>query len=422
MGLSAGARKPVPLSPSDFYIGEGWAEVGADAGQAREQAKARALGDLARNVRVTVRTALIDVLGQSAGQTRQSLESRIDAYADIPPTRLDREEFIFNQPRRGQLACRVGVNRARFDADVRRDLLAKKKRALDDAERARSALKDGRLADALAALQSLQTRAAADFPGLPLDGDANADGKTVDVLRWAQIRRDELLESLKLACPPGPFIYGEDGRFPEPFAVRAAWSGPRPAALDGLPLRAVWTHRPDHAVERAVTDKEGIALLHPPVDVFVESAVLKITLDDEEGGPSAACRSDFHRRRQAAVTVTADREDVRGPLSDEVLSRLKRLPWDVRTGDEGAERGRDSRIRLSARTRVVRHPDGEIHRAEVVIDADIYSGPAGKTVFHGEGPSAAAFGGTPTDAVQNAVKALIPKISPWLTEKVKGLP
>lgn len=422
-GLLTGAARKPTLSPrSDFYTGEGWAELGADTGQAREQAKSRALGDLARNVRVTVRSAIIDVLGQTAGQTRQSLESKINTYAEIPATRLDREEFILNEPRRGQLTCRVAVNRARYDGEVRQDLMNKKNRALDEARLAHAALRDGRLADAWKSLETLHSRAAADFPNLALDGDADGDGKTEDVLLWGRSRQTDLRGALKLTCAPGPFIFGDDGRYPGEVTARIAWAGKGPVRLDGFPLRARWTHRPEVVAAEGFSDKGGECPLHPTVDLFVESSLLQVELDGEEAGVEVACQSAFHRRRQAVLTVTADRNDVQTKITQETLARLKRLPWDVRTAEEVPSKGSFTTVALDVHTTAVRHPEGEIYRATLVIQANIYAGFLGKEVFQGPGPTTVAFGATPADAVRQALKNVLPQLGPWLEDKVKDLP
>ncbi|MBK8575203.1 MAG: hypothetical protein IPN90_05825 [Elusimicrobia bacterium] len=364
---------------------------------------------------------MIDVLGQTAGRPQQYLESKINATAEIPPTRLDREEFIMNQPRRGQLTCRVAVHRARYDGDVRRDLLNKKNRALEDARRAHTALEDGRLADALSALDSLQSRADADFPNLSLEGDADGDGKPEDVLVWARSRQGEIRNSLTLTCAPGPFIFGDDGRFAGAPTARLSWSGPGSVSLDGIPLRARWTHRPDHTADRKLTAKNGEVVFHPRVDLFVESSFLQVELD--ANSPITDCRSAFHRRRQALVFVGADREDVRVSLEQETVSRLKRFPWDVSlVNEEEISAGGGTTIRLDAHTKIVRYPEGDIHRAHIVFRATICSGGTGKSVFQGESPVLEGFGVSPADAVRVALETLKENFSPWLDEKVKGLP
>lgn len=420
--LSAGAKKPPAPARSDFYIGEGWAELGPDAGVAREQAKIRALGDLARNVRVTVRSAIIDVLGQTAGRPHQSLESKINTYAEIPATRIDREEFILNAPRRGQLTCRVAVNRARYDSDVRQDLITKKNQALEEAHLAHSALRDGRLADAWKVLENLQSRAATDFPNLPLEGDADNDGRDEDVLLWGRARQADLRRALKLTCSPGPFIFGNDGRYPGTPTARLAWTGPGSVRLEGFPLQARWTHRPDSVAAQSFSSKGGEAPFAPTVDLFVESSFLQVELDGGDGGPDVACQSAFHRRRQAVVTVKADRDDVQTKITQETLARLKRLPWDVRSEEEVPSKGSFTTVALDVHTTAVRHPEGEIYRATLVIQANIYAGFLGKEVFQGPGPTTMAFGATPADAVRQALKNVLPQLGPWLDEKVKELP
>jgi hypothetical protein len=408
-------------SSSDYYRGEGWADLGTDAGKAREQAKIRALGDLARNVRVSVRSVLIDVLGQTAGRPHQSLESTINATAEIPSTRLDREEFIMNQPRRGQLTCRVFVNRARYDADLRRDVLNKKNRALEDARRAHTALTGGRLADALNALDSFQDRAETDFPNLPIFGDADGDGRLEDVPAWARARKSFIRQSLTLTCAPGPFIFDADGRYSGTPTARVSWSGPGSVSLDGILLSARWTHRPDHVTEQRVTDRNGDAVFRPAADLFVESSLLQV--GNLARDIDTACESAFHRRRQVRVSVEAERDDVRSPLAEATVSRLKRFPWDVVVLEEDGPAGAGgTKVELNARTTVVRHPDGDIHRAHIALHSLIHSGGSGKVVYRGEAPGAEGFGGTPADAVSLAMEALLQKLGPWLDEKVKGLP
>lgn len=421
-GLVAGAKKPPPSPRSDFYIGEGWAEMGPDTGQSREQAKIRALGDLARNVRVTVRSTIKDVLGQNAGQTRQSLESKINTYAEIPSTRLDREEFILNEPRRGQLTCRVAVDRSRYDSEVRRDLLTKKNRALEESRLAHAALRDGRLATAWNALASLQTRASTDFPNLSLEGDADGDGVTEDVLLWGRSRQRELRGALKLTCSPGPFVFGDDGRYAGDVTAQLSWGGKGPARLEGIPLRARWTHRPNSVAAQSVSNKEGTALFSPTVDLFVESSFLQVDLDGEDGGPAVACQSAFHRRRQAVVTVKADRDDVQTTITQDTLARLKRLPWEVHRNEEVPSNGSAIHIALDVHTTIVRHPEGDIYRATLVILADIYSGVLGKNVFQGQGPTTVAYGATPADAVHRALENVRPQLGTWLDGKVNDLP
>ncbi len=420
--LSAGAKKPPAPARSDFYIGEGWAELGPDAGVAREQAKIRALGDLARNVRVTVRSAIIDVLGQTAGRPHQSLESKINTYAEIPATRLDREEFILNAPRRGQLTCRVAVNRARYDSDVRQDLITKKNRALEEAHLAHSALRDGRLADAWKVLENLQSRAATDFPNLPLEGDADDDGRDEDVLFWGRARQADLRRALKLTCSPGPFIFGNDGRYPGTPTARLAWTGPGSVRLEGFPLQARWTHRPDSVAAQSFSSKGGEAPFQPAVDLFVESSVFQIELAGEGAGPEGICQIPFHRRRQAFVTVTADREDVKTKMEEEIITQLKRFPWDVQSVEETAPSGSPIRISFHVPATIVRHPDGDIYRATLAVQASIDSIYAGKNVFRGQGPTASAFGATPAEAVRQATNNIVPQLGPWLENKVRDLP
>ncbi len=420
--LPGAARKPDNSSRSDFYIGEGWAELGTDTGAAREQAKNRALGDLARNVRVTVRSAIIDVLGQTADRPHQSLETKINTYAEIPPTRLDREEFILNEPRRGQIICRVAVNRARYDSEVRRDLLTKKNRALEEGRLAHAALRTGRLSVAWNALVSLQARAAADFPNLPLEGDADGDGKTEDVLLWGRTRQRELLGSLKLTCSPGPFIFGADGRYAGKPTARLKWMGDGPVQLEGFPLRARWTHRPDFVVGQSFSSKGGDAPFAPAVDLFVESSNLRVELDGDDEGVPVACQIPFHRRRQAVVTVKSDRDDIKTRIETESIRRLKRLPWDVRTEEEAPADGSSTHVALDVHAAIVRHPEGDIFRATLAVSANIYSGFSGKEVFQGEGPTTVAFGATPADAARHALDNILPEFGPWLDEKVKELP
>jgi hypothetical protein len=422
--VAGGGKKPLNVRPHEYYWGEGWAELGSDAGQAREKAKTRALGDLARNVRVSIRSTIIDVLGQSAGRPHESLESRIDTYANIPATRLDREEFLLHKPRRGLLICRVAVHRVRYDGEVHRDLMEKKNRALTEARRARTALNEGRLAEALQAIHSLQSRAATDFPGLTLEGVLDTPGKKEDVLGWALSQQDRIAGSLQLTCSPETIIFTADGRYDGPVTAHLFWTGPPGVNLDGISLQAQWTHRPQQVLSPGDTDKSGVALFSPVVDLFVEESTLEIGLRRNDGGPSVACQSDFHRRRSVVLAVRSDREEGRTLLSEFMENRLRRFPWNVRTETDGEKTplGSESLVSVEVQTTLSRHPDGAIHRSVIKSNGKIYSGSKGKWVFRGKGPSAKGFGATPADAVQVALEDFLGKLGPWMDSRVKGLP
>jgi hypothetical protein len=122
------------------------------------------------------------------------------------------------------------------------------------------------------------------------------------------------------------------------------------------------------------------------------------------------------------LTVTADRNDVQTKITQETLARLKRLPWDVRSEEEVPSKGSFTTVALDVHTTAVRHPEGEIYRATLVIQANIYSGFLGKEVFQGPGPTTVAFGATPAEAVRQALKNVLPQLGPWLDGKVKELP
>jgi len=302
--------------------------------------------------------------------------------------------------------------------------MAKKNRALAEAQRAHSALEEGRLAEALHAFALLQSRAETDFPGLPLEGVVDQNGKIVDVLAWARDHRDKILGSLRLECSSDPFIYDRNGRYAGPVTAQLIWTGTGPVHLEGIPLRSRWKHRPQQALLAVESDENGVGRFHPVVDLFVAHSTLEIEVEGHDGPPSPACQSLFHQRREVILNVQSNRNEVQSAFTDFVEDQLRRLPWDVRTESSGGSPppGEESLIAIEIQTTLTRHPDGEIHRSVLNSRVQIFSGPKGKWVFRGEGPSAEGYGATPTDAVKKALHALMGNWSDWMDNQVKGLP
>jgi hypothetical protein len=398
--------------------------LGRDPGRAREHAKARALGDLARNVRVTVRSAMIDVLGESAGRTRRELESRVDAYAALPPTTLDREDYFLHHPARGQIACRVALNRARYDESVRRDLAVKTARVLDHARAAAGARRDGRPADALTELAALRERADTDLPGLPIQGDPTGTGRTVDVVAWARAEADAWSADAALDVSSGPYIHDARGRGAAPVDVRFRWRGAVNRRVDGLALQAVWSHRPGRPAGRATTDDQGRAVFTPAVDPFFDAAELAIGLDPAVWGATrpALGRAAFHRRRSVRLDVRCDRADVARFMTEVLTGALKRLDWDVATAVDSTESGEDYEWRWEASVRTSKHPDAAIHSATIETRASLQRRRDGVTLVRGPGPSALGRGASPADALRAALEEGRARWAGWALERSRGLP
>jgi|GEM_PF-2632911 len=413
--LGGAARQPKPSILPNAYVGEGWADLEPNPGKAREQAKARALGDLARNVHVSVQSTLLDVLGQSNDQPLQNIESRVNAQAEIFSTPLDKEEYLLHQPRRGQLTCRVAVDRVRYDARVRENLENKKNRVVDQIRGAQTALKTGRLAEALRALNEAKKRADTDLSGGPVYLDI--EGTRREGMAWVTDRENEILSSLKITGAEDPVVFDERGTPHKTVPVQISWTGPQRAQRVGIPLVARWAHRPDHPVAQKTTDEQGRAVFSVRADPFLETAWLLIGFTNEH-----RLRVEFHRRRTLGVFVGGV-DGVDKAVENRLMTCLKQFPWTVQKQSNDPQNGtNDYQLIWSLRREQSKNPDGNIFRTKIQSTVKLWSQRDDRFLWEKPGPSAEGPGGNPSQADGMACGNLLPLIAPWTEKSIQGLP
>lgn len=416
---SAGRKPPWP---ADVYlVGEGWAELGSDPGRAREQAKARALGDLALNARVTVQAALADVLGQSNGTTSQSLESRVNAYAQLAPVRLDRQEFVLHSPQRNHITCRVGVRRAQYDEQVRRELQQQKDTLLSLARTALNEFNQGRIGHSFRTLNDLLTRRSDLFADLPFDGPPE---KTKQSLRqsgselnsnfwdWARSLQNDILRSLKLRCDAAPMYFDSGGRYSGPVQVHATWTGSGKADLSGFPLQGRWAHRPTGPAEETETNQKGEAAFSPTVDLFNKKAAWVVS---PVGQHNPSCRRTFQRRKSALLFVSGSSEKIRRAVETDALTRLQKWPWDIRVSSDETDTA-DVSVTLRLSAAVTKNPDGPVYQARVSVTIEVQE--SGKKKSSASTRTANGFGATADQAADDAANNLLSQWGDWLKVKI----
>ncbi|MBK8872055.1 MAG: hypothetical protein IPN19_13735 [Elusimicrobia bacterium] len=386
--------------------------MGPDPGRAREQAKARALGDLALNARVTIQTALADVLGQSNGTTTQSLESRVNAYAQLASVRLDKEEFVLHHPRRGNITCRVGVRRAQYDEQVRRDLQQQKDTLLGLAHRARTEFNQGRIGNCFTSLNELLARRSDVFADLSLDIDAGEKGRSHTLWDWARSFQNDILRSLKLRCDKDPLYFDSRGRYSGPVRVQATWAGTRKASLSGFPLQARWAHRPTGPVEQSQTNGTGEATFTPVVDLFNKTSQWVVSPSGQE---SPSCRRSFHRRKSALLIVSGSSEKINRAIETDAFTRLQKWPWDIRLPTDDTDTA-DVSVILRLTAAVTKNPDGPVYRARVKAALEVQE--AGKKKSAASTRTAEGFGATADQAVEDAVIKLLTQWGDWLDQNI----
>lgn len=392
--------------------------MGSDPGRAREQAKARALGDLAINARVTVQTALADVLGQLNGTTTQSLESRVNAYAQLAPVRLDRQEFVLHSPQRNHITCRVGVRRAQYDEQVRRDLQQQKDTLLSLARTALNEFNQGRFGHSFRTLTDLLTRRTDVFADLPFDGPPDEikshprhSGK--GLWDWARSLQNEILRLLKLHCDTAPVYFDSRGRYSGPVQVHATWTGAGKADLSGFPLQGRWAHRQTGPAEETETNQKGEAAFSPTVDLFNKNAEWVIS---PVGQHNPSCRRAFQRRKSALLFVSGSSEKFRRAVETDALTRFQKWPWDIRVSTDETDTANVSvTLRLSAA--VTKNPDGPVYRARVSAVVEVQE--SGKKKSPASTRTAEGFGATADQAADDAANTLLSQWGDWLDQKVK---
>jgi hypothetical protein len=300
-----------------FYIGEGTANIGADLGKGKLEAKNRAREELARQIRVKVESDFSMItekrgVGASA-EVQQEITQRLETYTSQVLTNVQESESFIDFPRKGDVTVLVFITKEEYEVKVKEDLNQKKNMVVEAVKQAEKALKNKEYVRSLQQFLEAGEMQRAFFGRVPVYAEIDGDGLRDELSNHVTFRVEGITSRIQLTLLNDSFLYDPEGhleRQPRVLAQYLDGTGAK-VPVTSLPLVATFAEGQGN-VSSCVTGVYGQAELPVNhVDPSLKTAVLQVTPDLASLGnftaydlpPMRPLKVDLTRKRAVALLV-----------------------------------------------------------------------------------------------------------------------
>lgn len=315
----AEAKKYIAEKRKDktFYIGEGTANIGADLGKGKLEAKNRAREELARQIRVKVESDFQLItekrgVGASAA-VQQEITQRLETYTSQVLTNVEESDFFIDYPRRGDVTVLVFIPKEAYETQVKEDLNQKKNMVVEAVKQAEKALKNREYVRSLKQFLEAGAMQRAFFGQVPVYAEIDGDGLRDELSNHVAFRVEGITGRIQLTLLNDTFLYDPEGHLEKQPRILAQYldgTGTR-VPVTSLPLAASFAEG-QGSVRPGVTGVYGqVELAVASVDPSLKTAVLQVTPDLSALGdfsaydlpPMRPLKVDLTRKRAVALLV-----------------------------------------------------------------------------------------------------------------------
>lgn len=201
----------------DIYWGEGIYSIGNDLGNAKIEAKKRALKDLSQKIEVQVTSELSNTLTEKditsgkkySTQVEEEFVSKIKTYTDQVITDVQGKDFI-DYPEDGELTYFAYIDKSKYKEEVEKDLSTKRLMIKSAIQRGNNEFSDHRFLTALSGWIQAKHDLIRFFGNLPLEIDLD-DGNIVEVNSYLESRLRAFLLNISISFIDDKFYYDAQG-------------------------------------------------------------------------------------------------------------------------------------------------------------------------------------------------------------------
>ena len=444
--------KPVPAqkseqcefkkNPEKYYYGEVFVDITNEkgAGMAREEAKRMAREDLAKNIKVWVKSEVKDRLRLETHGASEKMEENFEIistnYAEMG---LEEVEVDTKVDPEAKIACALAqVEKEGYREKVRRDIDLKKERVKGEFSsylgQAQPNFKVA-LDHLLAARASLEV-----FQGLPVKGDLNGDGKEEEFLSTIDSEIREAVGKIEIRPLSPKVAFGADGRAKSQVIFELRRLG---LPIGGLPVKFSFITGDGRLGEDAQTSQIGTAELRVNyINPATREAVVRarINLPALETGGFTAPYADveFYKTPTVAYSVAVvSGESANSPqgfldqVNDvlvksgfEAVKAPKPISKEPESGDFSLyqEKGADYMLVVILRTATGEAADFGLSYANTSAVVTAYSVIGRGVVFTFTLPAVRGVGGDAGTARWDSIGKLRAKLFTELEQQVKAMP
>ena len=278
---------------SNIYFGEGIAKIeNGDIGEAINKAKTNARDNLARNIKVKVRSTVKLIVSSknraSDPMTNEQIDESIDinteTYTDQLLTEVKQSEYKIDYPMRNHVTIIFYIEKSIYKSIVDKDIEGKKALIRNSIHNGNKKFKAKHYVEAvhdwLFANESLQNF----FQGLPIQDDIDGTGMPKEVNSYINDKITFFFSSVDLKEVSGKLFYDVRGQLNESPIVYAEFEndyGDR-SAVENLPLKIDFIEGDGNVRRKIITSPYGQAKLNVKnVDSKYRDAIIRITIDKD---------------------------------------------------------------------------------------------------------------------------------------------
>ncbi len=202
----------------DIYWGEGIYSIGNDLGNAKIEAKKRALKDLSQKIEVQVTSELSRTLSgteitagkEYSSQIEEEFVSKIRTYTDQVITDVRERDFI-DYPREGDLTYFAYIDKGKYKDKVEKDLSMKRSMIKSAVQRGDNEFRDHRYLTALNGWIQAKQYLRDFFGNLPLEIDLINDGAIVEISSYLESKIKEFFLNVSISGIDDKIYYDAQG-------------------------------------------------------------------------------------------------------------------------------------------------------------------------------------------------------------------
>ena len=328
---------------SSVYWGEGIANIEGDIGKCKIEARARAIGDLAGQIKTQVSSDFKKVIrtngvtngGDWSEAVEKSIEQKLETYTSQVLTNLKESRLFIDYPERGTGTYVVYISKKEYEDTVKKDMNRKKQLITDTIRSGDRAFLKKRFIEGLQQYIHAREMKQSFFGMIPVWQDIDGDNRAEELTLAIDERIRQFIGGLRLSLLNDAFLYDSEGNpetMPRVYVRHTGVTGIQ-SPVAGLPLKIVFV-KGEGAVTPAATGEYGeVEIAVNRINPKHRETVIRVGVDAEKisglkeiaTGHEQSVEIKMKRKKTIALTVSfanEKKQSIPGSLKAKVTTML----------------------------------------------------------------------------------------------------
>lgn len=431
-----------------IYFGEGIAPLDDnDIGEAKENAKQRALAELSSSISVVIKADILDVLtGRSGGKIsgedwETAFKQKIRTYTRAVLDNVVASKPYIDCPRIGSLTYYVWVGKEIYEQGVKNDLVTKKRIVLTRANDGLLEWRNQNFATAYRSIAEALQFHEEFFGGLPLITRFADSKDSVDIKFHLEKQLVNFFQGVQLELLNEDLIYDASGRLNQSPIVYAFYGeNNQKYPVPGLPLEVTFIEGSGKVVEEVSTKipRGEVGLTISRVNPSTKTATLLVKIKDygiSQKDNLSGLRITLHRKPVIALAIHfagAQNKSIQQRLTAELTGKLLQRNVDViqlsdlpqeRILSEAKDQNADALLSLAmiSTEPLSVPPFDNLFEVSLRGSHEIRTIPSGLLAFSGQFTLVKGYGSSSGTAQNDALSKILLQLDPLLSQTTQAI-